>query len=80
VCAYVSSFLQVNGGQLPQHVMPFGCIAFGILAAVLPLLEALAKYKHQKYQQRQEYSPLQNRIEITTTSSSSSSRRWEQSI
>jgi hypothetical protein len=50
---------QVNGGQLPHHVMPF-CIAFGILAAVLPCIEALAKYKHQHYQQQQQYVPLQD--------------------
>ena len=52
---------QVNEGELPQHVMPF-CISFGVLAAVLPLLEALANYKHQQYkqqqQQQQQYQPL----------------------
>ena len=37
--------------------MPF-CIASGVLAAVLPLLEALAKYKHQEYKQQQQQYQL----------------------
>ena len=57
--------LQVNGGQLPPHVLPF-CCAAGALAALLPISSFLLQRHRDQLTHQDLASPIQKPARLAT--------------